>query len=212
VHQCARFSIDPKMEHASAVRWIARYLKGTRDKGFIIRPDDTGLEVFVDADFSGNWDEEIAHFDKDTARSRHGYFIMFSGCPIVWASQLQTEIALSSTESEVTGLSYALRSAIPMMRLINELKGHKFKVPQADPRVHCKVFEDNSGAIEIARFPKVRPRTKHLNVRLHHFRDYVERGEITIHAISTNDQLADILTKPVNQGILERHRSVVMGW
>jgi hypothetical protein len=201
------------MEHASAVRWIARYLKGTRDsKGFIIRPDDTGLEVFVDADFSGNWDEGIAHFDKDTARSRHGYFIMFSGCPIVWASQLQTEIAfLGSTESEVTGLSYALRSAIPMMRLINELKGHKFKVPQADPRVHCKVFEDSSGAIEIAHFPKVRPRTtKHLNVRLHPFCDYVERGDITIHAISTNDQL-DILTKPVNQGILERHRSFAMG-
>jgi hypothetical protein len=112
----------------------------------------------------------------------------------------------------VTGLSYALRSAIPMMRLINELKKHKFEAPQADPKVHCKVFEDNSGAIEIAHLPKVRPRTKHLNVKLHHFRDYVERGEITIHAISTNDQLADILTKPVNQVILERHRAVVMGW
>jgi hypothetical protein len=200
------------MEHASAVRWIGRYLKGTRTKGFIIHPNSTGLEVFVDAEFSGNWDPEIAHFDKDTARSRHGYFVMFAGCPIVWASQLQTEIALSSTESEVTGLSYALRSAIPMMCLMNELKQNGFKVPHVGPKVHCKVFEDNSGAIEIARIPKVRPRTKHLNVKLHHFRDYVERGEISIHPISTNDQLADMLTKPVNQSILERHRPIVMGW
>jgi hypothetical protein len=53
VHQCARFSVYPKVEHASAVRWIDRYLKGTRDKGFIIKPNSTGLEVFVDADFSG---------------------------------------------------------------------------------------------------------------------------------------------------------------
>jgi hypothetical protein len=212
VHQCARFSVDPKVEHASAVRWIGRYLKGTRDKGFIIKPDSTGLEVFVDADFSGNWDPEVAHMDKDTARSRHGYFVMFAGCPIVWASQLQTEIALSSTESELTGLSYALRSAIPMMRLITELKRHGFDVPNVGPKVHCKVFEDNSGALEIARLPKVRPRTKHLNVRLHHFRDYVERGEITIHPISTDDQLADMLTKPVPRSILDRHRILIMGW
>ena len=86
VHQCARLSVDPKVEHASAVRWVARYLKGTCDKGFIIiRPNDTGLKMHVVADFSGNWDADIAHFDKDTARSRHGYFIMFAGYPIVWA-------------------------------------------------------------------------------------------------------------------------------
>jgi hypothetical protein len=51
-----------------------------------------------------------------------------------------------------------------------------------------------------------------LNVKLHHFRDNVECGEISIHPISTNDQLADILTKPVNQVILEQHRAIVMGW
>ncbi len=157
MHQCARFLIDPKVEHANAVRWIARYLKGTQDTGFIIHPTQEGLEVFVNANFSGNWDATIAHFDKDTARSRHGYFVMFAGCPIVRASQLQTEISLSSTESEVTGLSYALRSAIPMMRLINELNKNGFRVPNVGPKVHCKVFEDNSGAIEIARVPKVRP-------------------------------------------------------
>src|SRR5210317_790954 len=114
-HQCARFSTCPKEEHAQAIRWLARYLKGTRDKGTILRPDKTrGLEVFVDADFAGNWDPKETE-DRDTARSRHGYFITFAGCPLVWKSQLQTEVALSSTESEYTGLSYALRDAIPIM-------------------------------------------------------------------------------------------------
>ena len=158
VHQCARFSTAPKVEHGKAVNWLARYLKGTRDKGTIFRLDSKrGLEVFVDADFAGNWDKNEAGSDPDTARSRHGYIIMYAGCPIVWKSQLQTEIALSSTESEYTGLSYALREAIPIMDLLDEMSERGFKVSGTKAKMHCKVFEDNSGALEIAKNPKYRP-------------------------------------------------------
>ena len=59
----------------------------------------------MDADFSGNWDLKES-LDRDTARSQHGYIVMYAGCPINWKSQLQTEIASSSTESEYTGLLY----------------------------------------------------------------------------------------------------------
>jgi hypothetical protein len=73
-------------------------------------------------------------------------------------------------------------------------------------------FRRYSGALEIAKIHKYRPRTKHLNVKLHHFRDYVTRGEITINPIDTKDQLADYLTKPVNVHILRKLRKEVMGW
>jgi hypothetical protein len=152
------------------------------------------LEVFVDASFCGDWDPAEAARDRDTARSRHGYIINCAGCPLLWKSQLQTEIALSSTESEYTGLSYALRDTIPIMQLLKEMKVNGFPINAPQARVHCQVFEDNSGALEMAKVHKYRPRTKHLNVRLHHFRDYVERKEISIHHISTNDQPADFLT------------------
>ena len=59
---------------------------------------------------------------------------------------------------------------------------------------------------------KYRPRTKHLNVKLYHFRDYVKRGEISLHKISTDDQNADFLTTPVNDMTLTRLRYKVMGW
>jgi hypothetical protein len=59
---------------------------------------DKDMEVFVDADFSGNWDGAESH-NRDTARSRHGHIIMHAGCPVSWKSQLQTETALSSTRS-----------------------------------------------------------------------------------------------------------------
>ena len=58
VHQCTRFSTAPKVEHGKAINWLTRYLKGTRNKGTIFRPySKRGLEVFVDADFAGNWDK-----------------------------------------------------------------------------------------------------------------------------------------------------------
>ena len=81
--------------------------------------------MFVDADFSGNWNKEES-YDRDTARSQHGFIIMYEGCLVIHKSQLQTEIALSSTESEYTGLSYALREAIPIMRILNEFKDRGF--------------------------------------------------------------------------------------
>ena len=211
-HQCARFSTDPKQEHGKALRWLARYLKATRDKGTILKPNgDKDMEVFVDADLSGNWDGAESH-NRDTARSRHGYIIMYAGCPVSWKSQLQTEIALSSTESEYTGLSYDLRDAIQTMELLKEMKKLGFPVRSTVPKMHCKVFEDNSGALEMATTHKYRPRTKHLNVKLHHFRDYITRKEISIHPIDTSNQLADYLTKAVNQPILEKLRYEVMGW
>ena len=213
VHQCARFVSDPKVEHGEAVRWLGRYLKGTRHKGTIMHPlPEKELEVYVDASFCGDWDPVDAAGDRDTARSRHGYIINYAGCPLLWKSQLQTEVALSSTESEYTGLSYALRDAIPIMQLLKEMKGKGFPIHAPQARVHCHVFEDNSGALEMARIHKYRPRTKHLNVRLHHFRDYVERKEISIHPISTNDQPADFLTKALNVELLERHRRTILGW
>jgi hypothetical protein len=210
VHQCARFAADPMQEHSNAMRWIARYLKGTREKGLIIKPrKDRELEVYVDADFAGNWDQEETD-DRDTAMSRHGYLIYYAGCPILWKSQLHTECALSSTESEYTGLSYALRDAIPIMNLFTKMIEMGLPVTTSKAAVHCRVLEDNSRALELAKVAKYRPRTKHLNNRLHHFRSYVESGQISINKINTLEQPADLLTKPLNTEAVRKFRQMIM--
>ena len=212
IHQCARFSSDPKMEHGAAVRWIGRYLAGTNNKGTIMKPDTTkGLEVHVDADFVGNWDPSDVE-NIDTAKSRHGYSISYAGCPICWKSQLQPHIALSSSESEYIGLSCALREAIPVMHLINEMASHNLIPHGSPPRIHCKVFEDNIGALEMAREHKYCPRTKHMHIKYQHFRSYVDSKQISIHHISTDDQHADILTKPLAHASFVRHRHTLKGW
>ena len=118
VHQCARFSTDTRREHGQALRLSGKYLKENGNEGTTLQPEKgRGLEVWVDAEFAGNCNRSESE-DRETARSRHGYVIMYEVCPILHKSQMQTEIALSSMESEYTGLSYALREAIPIMRLL----------------------------------------------------------------------------------------------
>jgi hypothetical protein len=92
--------IQPKEEHGKAINWLGRYLKATATKGLIFNPGKTSFQVYVDADFAGNWDKSTAGDDNSTARSRYGYIVTYAGCPIVWASKIQQEIALSSTEAE----------------------------------------------------------------------------------------------------------------
>jgi hypothetical protein len=213
INQCARFAADPKKEHGDAIRYIGRYLAGTRNEGLILRPDlSKSFDVHVDADFCGAWDVDEAESDPDTARSRTGYCITYAGCPIYWSSKLQTEHALSSTESEYIAISEALRATIPMMELVKEMAKQGVSVNMRAPKVHCRVFEDNSGALEMARVAKFRPRTKHLNVKFHFFRSYVERALITIHKVDTLDQASDTLTKPLAQVLFEKHRKALLGW
>ena len=98
------------------------------------------------------------------------------------------------------------------MDLLNEMKKQGYEISKTKAEVKYQVFEDNSGALEMAKVHKYRPRTKHLNVKLHHFRDYVERGKIMIKEIGTKFQLADYLTKPLDEKTLKPLRQKVMGW
>ena len=72
IHKCAIFTSAPNNEHAQALRWLVRYLKGTQYKVKLFIPN-TGkyLEVYVDANFAGNW-YKYESLDRDTERSRHG--------------------------------------------------------------------------------------------------------------------------------------------
>ena len=98
------------------------------------------------------------------------------------------------------------------MNLIKEFRHHGFDVYSAVPIVHCKAFEDNSGALQLARPPKMRPRTKHVNLIFHHFREHVRKGLITMLPIGTDDQTADIYTKPLPQNLFLKHHKSLLGF
>ena len=71
--------------------------------------------MHFDADFEGAWDPTFAGNDIDTACSRHSYVTMCGGAPMLWKSAMQTEIALSSTKSELIGLLMAPHDGTPTL-------------------------------------------------------------------------------------------------
>jgi hypothetical protein len=83
--------------------------------------------------------------------TRHGYIIAFLGCSIMWKSHLQTDVALSSCESEFIALREALYKVIQIMRLIQGMKGYICHGTIAIPTVHGTLFDDSSGALMLAR-------------------------------------------------------------
>ena len=222
VHQCARFSQDPKKSHADAVRQIARYLAGTRTQGLILNPSNKSFECYADAGFSGDWNKATAPFDVSTARSRTGYTTMYAGCPLTWLSRLQTEIAQSTCEAEYISLSAALKEVIFLMDFLKELSDLGLPINSTKAslnskafkqvNVYCDAYEDNSAALEMAKVPKMRPRTRHLNIKYHHFREHVRRGHIKVHAVDTKNQIADIFTKALPKEDFVRHRKALLGW
>ena len=177
-----------------------------------MKPNDShSLDLHVDADFAGNWDKEVAPTDPATAQSRHGYILRYCGIPILWASQLQSIIALSTTEAEYVGMSKALQDTLPVVWLLEEMKQLGYTIHTTTAQVHCRVFQDNSGALEIANNPKYRPRTKHINLRFHFFRSYIGK-HISVHPIATEEQVADVFTKPLPLASFLKHRFALQRW
>ena len=100
VHQCARFSANPKLPHDQAVKRVLKYLKGTTNNGLIMNTDpEKVIECYVDADFSGGWNQEEGRYPK-LVLSRTGSVIMYVNCPIIWTIRIQAEISLSTIEAE----------------------------------------------------------------------------------------------------------------
>ena len=127
----------------------------TWNQSMILSPTKESFECWADASHAGEWNHADAMLDATTAKSRMGYMIFYAGCPILWASKLQTKIALSSTESEYITLSQALHEVIPLTSLIKEAQKHGIDVHTNQAKVQCTMFEDNTGAAEIARVPKM---------------------------------------------------------
>ena len=110
VHQCARFSHQPKIFREIVIKHIIRYLNETRDKGSIMKPnsEDLRLDLFADADFAGLLALEDK-LDPISVKSRTVVLLNFGGIPECWSSKLQSKIALSTLEAEYIALFQGMR-------------------------------------------------------------------------------------------------------
>jgi hypothetical protein len=98
------------------------------------------------------------------------------------------------------------------MQLVKEMQDKGLATYSDVPKVYCKAFEDNSGALEITRTHETSPRTKHINLLYHHFRSFVKKGLVVIWPIKTEDQPSDIMTKPTARDLFLKHRKGIYGF
>ena len=127
-------------------------------------------------------------------------------------SKIQTLIALSTTEAKYIALSSVLREVIGIINLLEDLRKHSFPLHASTPIIKCRTFEDNMSCVKMANNHKTRPRTKHLYIRLHHFRSHIVKKLITVAHVSTKNPLTYIFTKPLPRVQFCILRQKIMTW
>ncbi|GKA00377.1 retrovirus-related pol polyprotein from transposon TNT 1-94 [Tanacetum coccineum] len=179
---CARFQETPKTSHLEAVKRIFRYIKGTSHLG-LWYPKGTGLEtiVYADSDHAGDYVDR---------KSTSGVCTFVGCCLTSWMSKKQTALAISTTEAEYVSAGKACQQALWMKQALVD-----YEVKLNDVPVLC----DNKGAIDLSKNPVLHSRTKHIEIRHHFLRDNIQKGNISIEKVASEDNIADILTKPLKR-------------
>ena len=139
------------------------------------------LTTFSDADWAA---------DPDDRKSTGGYCVFLGNKIISWSSKKQTIVSRSSAESEYRALASATSEILWLTYLLQELR------IQLDhsPVLYC----DNQSAEALASNPKYHSRTKHIELDLHFIREHVAKKQLTVSHVSSSEQVADILTKPLS--------------
>jgi hypothetical protein len=115
----------------------------------------------------------------------------------------------------------ATRELLPLRRLVQELHQYSFMAqPLPDTFSHTKtnhlqtsqIFEDNASCIILAYSDGTKPRTRHLSLKWHHFKDHIRNGNIAISKVASNLNWADLLTKPLVAPKHNALRRMIMGW
>jgi hypothetical protein len=180
----------PLLSHWQAVKRIFKYLKGTVDYGLLyeVNYQPGKFVAYSDADYAG---------DVKTRRSRTGILCMYSGGAITWTSQKQKSVVLSTTEAEYVAASEATKEIIWLARLFCEIS-----VLHDIPTL----FVDNASAIKLMKNPEFHKRTKHKEIRHHFVREKFHEKVMNVEHVESQNQVADILTKPLAKISFERLR------
>ena len=182
VCMCARFQAAPKESHHLAVKRILRYLAHTPTLGlWYPKGSEFDLVGFSDADYAG---------DKVDRKSTSGTCHFLGRSLVCWSSKKQNCVSLSTAESEYIAAGSCCAQLLWMKQTLKDYGIHLKQVP-----LYC----DNESTIKIANNPVQHSKTKHIEIRHHFLRDHVVKEDIDIIHVNTEEQLADIFTKPLDE-------------
>ena len=176
----------PEAEDWVNLKRLLRYLKGTISHGLLIyKKSEFSLNAFSDSDWVGC---------SQTRRSTGGYLIYIGKFLVSWSSKRQPTISRSSTEAEYKSVANAAAEVPWIQSLLSEIH-----LPlNSSPNLWC----DNIGAT--ATNLVFHARTKHIEIDFHFVREQVAAKNLKISFIKGEDQVADILTKPLATDCFQR--------
>ena len=179
----SRFMQNPQLAHLQAAKHILRYIRRHPDLGLSYQQgEENRLNGYTDADYGQDIDD----------RASVGAYIFFLGnSPISWMSKKQSSTSRSSCESEYRALAQCSCEAIWIRGLLIELK-----IQDNRP---TNIYCDNQSSIKLSYNPVFHEKTKHFQIDYHFTRQKVEDNSITVEYISSQEQPADILTKPLGR-------------
>ena len=182
VCMCARFQATPKESHHKAVKHILRYLAHTPTLG-LWYPKGSAFDLvgYSDSDYAG---------DRVDRKSTSGTCHFLGRSLVCWSSKKQNCVSLSTAEAEYIAAGSCCAKLLWMKRTLKD-----YGINVKNVSLYC----NNESAIKIAHNPVQHSKTKHIQIRHHFLRDHVLKGDISIGHASTEDQLADIFTKPLDE-------------
>ncbi|KAK9207149.1 hypothetical protein WN943_017434 [Citrus x changshan-huyou] len=182
VNKLSQFLAAPTSLHWQACKRVLRYLQSTTHFGLqFFKSGSPSFIAYSDADWGS---------DPDDRRSVGGYCVYLGSNLVSWSSKKQNIVSRSSAESEYRALALATSEVLWITYLLKELK---VSLPKP-PVLYC----DNSSAEALASNPKYHSRTKHIELDLHFVREHIANKDLFIEHVSSSDQLADVLTKPLS--------------
>jgi hypothetical protein len=176
-----QFNQDPSVTHLNSARCILKYAVST--KNYTIKYGGNTGTIRIDGYADADWGSDLIQ-----RKSTTGYVFMMNGGPVSWTSKKQTTVALSTMEAEYMAPSDAAR----------ELRAHLTFFMCVGINIAPPVlFTDNKAAESIVKHEPDYRRSKHIDIWYHYVRDHYERGTFNVEHIPTDEQLADISTKPL---------------
>jgi hypothetical protein len=190
------FLSNPGRQHWQAVKNIVRYIKGTINSGITYGKytHDNTIYGYVDSDFAR---------DVDSRKSISGYSFQLNGGSISWKSKKQPIVAHSTCEAEYVAASLCSTKSIYLRNFFKEIGFH-----QSNPTI---LFEDNKACIDLTNQIGVSQRTKHIDLRYHIIRDYVQQKQVCVTKVGTDDNIADQFTKPLPKKKFTMFRNIIFG-
>lgn len=190
---------NPGEKHVLALKWLLRYLNGTRGYGITYYGKNDPIRNNANIDFTlhGYYDSDWGA-DTHDRKSIHGYVFLMAGGAISWFSGKEQIVARSSTQAEYIAQDAAAREIEFFVHLQKELGIHKDYIPT--------IYGDNQGAIKLGHNPVNHQRSKHIDIKYHAVREQIKLGTFKIQYIPSKENTADMLTKALDRVPFEKLR------